>query len=261
MKRFIHDVKRYYHYMVRAAKAALKTEVANSYLNWIWWILDPLFNMLVYYLVFGIVFDGKEPNFTIFIFIGLTMWNFFNKNIVQSVNMVNRNKPIVSKVYVPKFVLLISNMMINGFKMIISWIIVIMMMIVLQVKISWQILWFIPIMLILVIGTFAICVHFEHFGVFVEDLANVTEIVLKLVFYATGVFYSIDTRIHNQLIRDVLLYGNPIALLIHDMRNVMLYQTAPSWKALLIWAAISLIVAMIGIRQMYKYENSYVKVI
>ena len=36
MKRFINDVIKYYDYEVRSAKSSLKTEVANSYLNWIW---------------------------------------------------------------------------------------------------------------------------------------------------------------------------------------------------------------------------------
>lgn len=261
MKRFIDDVKKYYHYMVRAAKSALKTEVANSYLNWLWWILDPFFMMLVYYLVFGVLFDGKEENFVVFLFIGLTMWNFFNKNVVQSVNMVKRNKAVVSKVYVPKFVLLISNIMINGFKMLLSWIIVLLLMIGFRVQISIQVLWFIPILFVLVLGTFALCIHFEHFGVFVEDLANVTDIVFKLVFYGTGVFFNIDTRVTNPLLHDILVYCNPIAFLIHEMRDVLLYQTAPCWQMLLVWAVLSAIVAILGIRQMYKYENSYVKVI
>ena len=141
MKRFINDVVKYYNYMVRAAKSALKTEVANSYLNWIWWVLDPLFTMLIYYVIFGVVFNGKEKYFVLFLFIGLTMWNFFNKNVVQSVNMIKRNKSIVAKVYIPKYILLISNMMINGFKMMISWAIVVLMMIFYHVEISWYVLY------------------------------------------------------------------------------------------------------------------------
>lgn len=261
MKRFFNDVEKYYHYMIRAAKSALKTEVANSYLNWIWWILDPLFSMLVYYLIFGIVFDGKEPYFTIFIFIGLTMWSFFNKNVVQSVNMVKRNKSIVTKVYIPKFILLISNMMINGFKMMISWIIVVIMMLLSKVEISWNVLWFLPIMLVLLLFTFAFSVHLVHFGVFVEDLANVINIAFKLLFYMTGVFFNIETRIDNPLISNILTYGNPVAMLLHDMRNVLLYETPPCWQGLLIWGSISILIGALGIRQIYKNENSYVKVI
>ena len=53
MNRFIKDTKKYWKYTIYAAKSQLKTEVANSYLNWIWWILEPFCFMLIYAFVFG----------------------------------------------------------------------------------------------------------------------------------------------------------------------------------------------------------------
>ena len=48
---------------------------------------------------------------------------------------------------------------------------------------------------VLMVVTFGISTILLHFGIFVEDLFNVTNIVLKLLFYLSGVFYSIGTRI------------------------------------------------------------------
>jgi len=263
MKRFIADVKKYYNYEVRAAKSSLKTEVANSYLNWIWWVLDPFMSMMIYYIIFGFVFKATEPYFIPFLFIGQTMWNFFNKNVVQSVKMIKRNKPIVSKVYIPKFVLLFSNMMVNGFKMVISWVLVVVMMVIFKVPLSPYVLCFIPIILTMVLVTFAICINLMHFGVFVEDLGNVVNIAMQLLFYMTGIFFSIDTRLGDDYptLATILTYGNPMALLIRDARNVLLYQHAPNWIALGIWAVVAIVFSVIGIRTIYKNENSYVKVI
>ena len=53
------DFKKYYNYTVYSAKSSLKSEVANSRLNWLWWILDPLFFMLVYMFVSVVVFKGS----------------------------------------------------------------------------------------------------------------------------------------------------------------------------------------------------------
>lgn len=263
MKRFFNDVKKYYSYEVRSAKTSLKAEVANSYLNWIWWILDPLFTMMVYYVIFGIVFKAKEEHFTSFLFIGQAMWMFFNKNVTQSVKMIKRNKGIVSKVYIPKFVLLISNMMVNGFKMMVSWVIVIIMMALTKVEFSAYILYFVPILLFMVLITFAICVNLMHFGVFVEDLGNVISIVMQLMFYMTGIMYSIENRLGPDypMAANILTYGNPMALALRDMRNALLYQQAPEWAALSIWTIVAIVLAAIGIRTIYKNENSYVKVI
>ncbi|MCM1497020.1 MAG: ABC transporter permease [Clostridium sp.] len=263
MKRFFDDVIKYYAYEVRAAKSSLKTEVANSYLNWIWWVLDPLLSMMVYYLIFGIVFKAKEQYFIPFLFIGQTMWGFFSKNVQQSVRMIKRNKPIVSKVYIPKFVLLISNMMINGFKMMISCVIVILMMLVFRVDLSYYVFCCIPIFLVMFFVTFAISVNLMHFGVFIEDLGNVINIVMQLLFYMTGIMYNIDTRLGPDypLAAKLLTYGNPMAFLIRDMRNVLLYRQGPDWLALILWGAAAVVLSMIGIHTIYKNENSYVKVI
>lgn len=263
MKRFIDDVKKYYDYEVRSAKSSLKTEVANSYLNWIWWILEPLFSMMVYYLIFGIVFKATEPYFVTFLFIGQTMWGFFNRNVTQSVKMIKRNKGIVSKVYIPKFVLLFSSMMVNGVKMGISWIIVVIMMIIFKVDISPYILCYIPVLLVLILVSFAVSVNLMHFGVFVEDLGNVISILMQLLFYMSGIMYNIETRMSADYptVAKVMTYGNPMALLIRDMRNVLLYKQAPDWKALAIWTLIAIVLSAIGVRTIYKNENSYVKVI
>lgn len=263
MMRFFNDVKKYYNYEVRSAKSSLKTEVANSFLNWIWWILDPVLSMMIYYVIFGIVFASKEPYFVPFLFIGQTMWTFFNKNVVQSVKMIKRNKGIVSKVYIPKFVLLFSNMMVNGFKMLISWVLVIIMMYVFKVELSPYVICCIPILLVMLLVVFAVCVNLMHFGVFVEDLGNVINIAMQLLFYMTGIFFSIDSRLGEKypVAATVLTYVNPMALLIRDMRNVLLYQQAPNWIALGIWTVVAIVFSIIGIHTIYKNENSYVKVI
>ena len=47
MKRFWKDLKEHYRYALYSAKSELKSEVANSYLNWIWWVLEPFCFMLI----------------------------------------------------------------------------------------------------------------------------------------------------------------------------------------------------------------------
>ena len=103
-KRFVKDLKRYFPYSVRFAKSQLKTEVAGSYLGWIWWVLQPLCLMFVYSLVFGVFFNAREEYMSLFIFIGLTLWNFFSHTINHSVKMISANKSMLMKVYVPKFI-------------------------------------------------------------------------------------------------------------------------------------------------------------
>ena len=40
-KRFMDDMKKYWKYAVYSSRAQLKSEIANSYLNWLWWNTGP----------------------------------------------------------------------------------------------------------------------------------------------------------------------------------------------------------------------------
>ena len=259
MKRFIVDLKKYYKYAKYSAKSDLKAEVASSYLNWLWWVLDPLLFMLVYTFIAIVVFRSGVQYFPVFVFIGLTLWNFFNKIVIGSVKIIRNNSAIVTKVYIPKFVLILQKMMVNGFNMLVSFALVIIMMGIYRIPVTWNILYMIPILLVLGILTFGICCFMLHFGVFVDDLYNVMNVVLRLVFYMSGIFYSIGDRVPEPF-RSILLKCNPVSMLMESSRRCMIYSGAPYRKLIVVWGVIGVLLCILGIKLIYKYENSYVKV-
>lgn len=259
LKRLFLDVKKYSLYSVISAKAKMKAEVANSYLNWLWWILDPLCFMLIYTIIFGYVFNSKEPYFPVFIFIGISMWDFMNKTLIASVKIVNLNKAIVTRVYLPKYVLILTKIWVNGFKMLISFGVVAVLMLFFRIPLSWNMLFFVPIVLTLGLFTFGCACFLMHYGVYVEDLSNVLNVVLRFMFYATGIFYNVSTRIPNY--GELLSKINPMAFLISAMRQGLLYGQTPDLGILAGWLVFSVLLALAGIRKIYKEENSYAKAI
>lgn len=260
MKRFINDIKKYYKYAVYAAKAELKSEVAGSYLGWLWWFLEPACFMLVYAFVVMVVFNAKEDYMLAFVFVGNTIWTFFNKTLTVSVKAVQANKNIVSKVYIPKYVLVIVKLFVNFFKMTVAFGLVAILMILYKVPITFTIIEIIPIIITLTLFSFGIGTIFAHFGVFIEDLSNIVNILLRLVFYLSGIFYSVTKRIPAPYGK-ILGTANPIAFFIEQSRGVLLYGISCDWIFLGVWFVISVILCIIGIKTIYKYENSYVKVI
>ena len=260
MKRFINDVKKFFNYTVFSSKAELKSEVADSFLSWLWWILDPLLYMLVYSFIAIIVFKSGEPYFPVFVFIGMNCWTFFSKTFKASVKLVQAKKMIVTKVYIPKFMFILEKIGVYGFKMLVSYILTAILMIIYQVPISWRMLYALPIMLVLLVGTFAASTIIMHFGVFAEDLTNLVNIAMRFIFYLTGVFFDLSTRIHNVTYRTLLLDFNPLANFIYNTRNVLIYGKAPVGFWTLGWFFIGLRLCALGIRTIYKYENTYVKV-
>lgn len=256
----VRDVKSYKNYIIYSGKSGLKAEIANSHLSWLWWILDPLLFMMVYSFISLVVFRKSEPYFPAFVFIGLSLWTFFERTVKGSVKIIRSNKDIVSKVYLPKYILIMVRLIMNGFKMLISFSLVIVVMALYRVPLTWNALYFFLIMAMVLFVTFGFSTFMLHFGVFVEDLYNVMNVVLKLLFYMSGIFYSITNRVPEPYLT-IMLKLNPMSLAINDMRSVLLYSEGPHVGALLVWLCIGIFLSFYGIYTIYKYENSYVKVI
>ncbi len=260
MSRFIRNIRKYFKYAVYSAKAELKSEVADSYLNWLWWIIEPVCFMLIYTFVFGVVFKNNEKYFASFVFVGLTAWEFFNRMITGSVKLIISNRDLVTKVYLPKYILLLSKSFTYLFKLGISLIITFVLMIYQHVPITWHIIFLIPILIVLYVFSFGLGLILMHFGVTFNDLANLTNIGLRMVFYLSGVFYNISKRLKGTLSK-VLLFANPIAFTMNELRKVLIYGQLPNFLMLLLWFGVGIILCFIGVHVIHKNENSYAKVI
>lgn len=257
--RAINDIKKYREYMLYSAKSRLKAEVANSYLNWIWWVLEPFFFMLIYTIIFGYIFESGEQYFPVYIFIGNTMWAFFSKTISASVTMIRANETIIAKVYIPKFILLIVEMLVNAFKMLVAFGLTAIMMIIFRVPISLHLLWVFPIMAVFLLVTFGFGTLLMHGGVYIDDLAHVITIFLNMMMYFTGIFFSIENRVPEPFCT-ALGVGNPVAFLLTSTRKAVMYSSAPDFPLLVMWFGIALTLSAIGVHVIYKNENNYVKI-
>lgn len=259
MRKFFANVKKHIKYAKYQAKAELKAEIANSYLSWIWWILDPLFYMLIYTFVVVVVFGNNQPGFPVFVFIGLTAWDLFSRIVQGSVKTVKNNIGIINKVYMPKYIFLISKSFVFLFKFMISFFLILILMVIFKVPFTVQMLNFPIILATLYSVAFGMGTILLHFGVFVEDLANIVGIVFRFLFYFSGIFYDIGTRIPKPY-STIMLICNPIAAIIHQFRKTFFHGIAPNYILLLCWFIMGIILTMIGIWLIHKYEDSYAKI-
>ena len=144
----------------------------------------------------------------------------------------------------------------------ISLLICLVLMICQRVPFSWTMLLAIPIFVVLYVLTFGMGMILMHFGVTLNDLSNLTNIGLKMVFYLSGVFYNIQKKLkkHPSLVV-LLLKVNPIAFIMNELRVVLLEGNLPHLGLLGIWGLIGVVLCMIGVHVIHKNENSYAKVI
>lgn len=257
---FFFNIKKYWNYAVYSAGCTLRAEVANSYLNWVWWILEPLGMMCVYATVFGVFFHSKEQYYPVFIFIGLTMWNFFNGTLLGSINLIRKSRAIVANIYIPKYILLLVQLLVLGFKMLLSFGITVLMMVFYRVPLNWNMLYFFPILLIFILFCYGCGAVFMNLGVYISDLFDATKILLRMLMYLSGIFYSLEKRVPEPYGRWLQKY-NPVAYFIHSIREAILYGNMPNLRWMTLWTIGTFLMIGIGIQIVRKNENDYVKVI
>ena len=266
MNRWIKDIKKYYKYVIYASKSGLKAEVANSRLSWLWWILDPLLFMGVYWFLSQVIFGQRTRYYLVFVFVGLNMWDFFQKTILTNVKVVTNNSAIVTKIYIPKYMLVLIEMMKYLTRMGIAFVLVFVLMLGYRVPLTWNVLYVIPIMMTLLLIVFGISCIVAHLGVYVEDLQNVASVGMRLLFYISGVFYEIAPKLQGmshipKMLAQIMIRCNPIAFLITECREVLIYGGSADLRLLSVWFLIGLGLSAFGIHLIYQYESDYVKVL
>ena len=229
-------------------------------LGWLWWFLEPLLFTFVYLFIFSFVFQKTMLYAIPYISIGKTMWSFFNGICRNSVTTIQHYRGLLSRSEIPKYVLLINSMLINGFKMCISFLIALALMIYYHVPATPMWLLFLPILAVFLVLCFGVGLWLLHFGVYFPDLKNIVPVALQILFYLSGIFYSLEGRLGNIEGQMVLRY-NPVGCLLFEARNVLLYQRLVFPVELGVWLAVGLFLCMTGLKLIETHEKNYIKVI
>lgn len=257
---FVFNLKRYWKFILYSAKFELKAEMAGSYLNWIWWLIEPFSLMLIYTFIFGNIFSTNNRVFPLFVFVGITMWNFFMQVIVAATSLIRDNRSIISKQYIPKYVLLISKMVAVFYRTFFSILFIVVMQIMYRIEITITMLFSVFIWVSFVFFTMAIALFVVDICVYILDMQKAVVILLNVYMYACGIFYSIQNIIPEPY-NKFILYGNPVAYFIDIQRALLIENQMFDWNIWLVWFAISFLLLIIGLKIVSIKEKEYVRCI
>ena len=198
-------------------KRELRARYKNSSLGFVWSMLKPLAQLLVYYFVIGelMKFGRGIPDFGIYIFAGLTVWTIFNEMVSGGTGSIVANSGLVKKVYLPREVFPLSTVgasMVNfGIQL---GILLAFTAIAGAFPTSARIL-YVPLglLLILVFGT-ALALVLSAINVYMRDMQHLVEIAMMLLFWASPIIYPyslVVERFGGSWVHEVYL-TNPVTL-------------------------------------------------
>jgi ABC-2 type transport system permease protein len=94
-----------YRFLIRQLVARdFKTKYKRSILGMFWSFLNPLLTMCVQYFVFSTIFKSDIPNYAVYLLIGIVTFNFFSEACGMALGSIVGNAPLITKVYMPKYI-------------------------------------------------------------------------------------------------------------------------------------------------------------
>jgi lipopolysaccharide transport system permease protein len=250
---------RHYIQLVAVKVAAnLKAEASRHYLNYLWWIFEPMLQMLVFYVVFGLLLQRGTENFVAYLLTGLIPWLWFNRTIANSMLSIVAGRGLMMQVHLPKIILptivIFQDLVKQGLVLIVLLIFLIAYGI--PPSVYWLCLPFILItqMALICAMAFAVAAVIP----FLPDLKFLVRVGLQMMMFCSGVFYS-TAIIPAEYKR--LFFMNPMANLLNNYRRIFLYAQPPDWQSLFIISAVSLIIIYVMFLIYKKLDHIYPRVL
>ena len=228
----------------------------GSFLGVLWSFINPLLQVVVYWIVFPYLMGGAMENYLIYLITGLIPWNFFLTAITGGTTCIKGNAGIVNKVYFPREILPISVVASSLVNFFISCLIIMVFLLGSGVGISYHII-LVPVIAI-VEATLALGLVFilSAVDVYIQDLENIVQFILSMMMYGTPILYQLS-----QFSPESTLYKfvslNPMTTIINCYRDAFMYHQWIDWKSLGLVFLLSIVLVIVGYSLFRKLEKGF----
>lgn len=223
-------------------KKDIRGKYKASFLGVLWSFINPLLQVLVYAIVFPYIMRVQTENYLIFLICGIIPWTWFVTSVNQGAGVFVYNSNLIKKVYFPRIILPISNVLAGLINFLISSVIIVIFVLFSGLGFSWHLILLPIIAIIQYIFTLAVVLLVSSINVYIRDTEYIINFILNMMFYATPVLYSYELFKGSNLIW--LFRLNPMAHIINAYRDIFYVHVVPDLKGLFIICLVSMIMLL-----------------
>jgi len=173
----------------------IKVKYAQTFIGFLWAVINPLLTLLILHFVFGKVakVDTGEIPHILFTMTGIVCWTYFSILVSESGNSILTNQNMIKKIYFPRLAIPVSKAISGLIDFAISFIILLIIMAIYGFSPSINIV-FAPffILLIMLFGL-AGGIWISALTVRFRDFKFVTPFLLQLGLYISPIAYSLNS--------------------------------------------------------------------
>ncbi|MBX7158670.1 MAG: ABC transporter permease [Acidimicrobiia bacterium] len=228
------------------------TKYKTSFLGMLWSLLNPLFLVAIFTVVFGVVFPGMRSDsgisvpMPVFLFAGISLWNLFGMAVGNNVESVTGNGYLLLKVYFPREILPLSTVLSGLITYFFEFLVLVVALMVVGVYPYWT--WLLAPVLVLVLAAmaFGLSLFVAAANVHFRDMQHFVALLLQALFWYTPIIYAFKIVADRGSIYETLWLVNPVAPIVVGFQSVMLDNTWPSLGWTLYSAGATALIVLLG---------------
>ncbi len=235
----------------------IKVRYKQTLLGAAWAIIQPLMTMIIFNFLFNNV--AKVPTdgipYPIFSFTALLPWGLFTTALNQASRSLTSNHNMITKIYFPRLVLPVASVLAGLVDFAIAFLILIGLMFYYKVTPAWQVLWALPLFLLLaVITALGVALWLSAINVKYRDVNYALPFITQFWLFVTPVAYSASIISEKWK----LVYSlNPMAGVVNGFRWALLGAGKGPDAALWVSVGISLLLLLTGLIYFRNMERTF----
>lgn len=242
----------------------ITTQYKQTILGPLWYIIQPVITVAMYMVVFGriagISTDGlPEP---LFYLSGVCLWQYFNDCLTKTSSTFVANAGIFGKVYFPRLIVPISNVISNLLRFGIQFALFLVVYAIYQLFIipgqihtNWYAL-LAPVLVLMLAGlALGFGVLFSSFTTKYRDLQLMLDYFIRLWMYATPVVWPLSTITNPKL--HLAMSLNPLTPIIEAFKYGFLGAGEFSWGGLLYSFIFMVVLLAVGIVLFNRVQRTF----
>lgn len=241
----------------------VKVRYKQTVLGVLWAVLQPVFTMIVFSVIFGglVEVDSNGYPYPIFAYAALIPWTFFAGTLGNAANSVVNSANLIRKTYFPRLVVPTASVIGGLIDFALAFIVLIVLMVIYQVYPTLTSLIWLPVFLLLAMTTsLGVALWLAAFNVRFRDIRYTIPFIIQTWLFITPVVYSSNVLADYPLLQQ--LYGiNPMAGVVEGFRWALLGDGSAPGGLFLMSAVVSLALFISGAYYFRRMENSFADVI
>lgn len=208
------------------AKIEFKLRYYENKLGLLWALIKPLAQMAIYYIAFALILRVSIPNYALYLFIGLIVWGVFTESTSGMIVVLKTKKYLYEYSNMSKIEIYLSSLISIGIGFLFNLGVFIVALYLNGLNLGLQVLWFPIILLNLFLISLGISMILSNIFLIIKDIKQIWELVLMFLFWVSPLLYSYEYIVQNL---PFLSYVNPMAGVIINFRNIMMYNVSPDF--------------------------------